>query len=315
MYKYSIDDDTTKKVIELANGKSENQNPVAKKLIEEINDFNSNFTSSNLEISRPEYKRMNDIVIDNDQITKQAENELYDYKKASTDEINNNAKATTEKLENNKNSLNENYEKQKKEMDSYYKALKQDISDDALKRGLSRSSIVINLLDAFDKDQIENYNKINNELTANMNDIDAQIANAKLEQEKALSSFDITYAVKLQEKVNKLTKDLLDKQNEVIKYNNEIIEKEKKFEEEYAKMQEDINKNNWNKEKDLLNYAGKYGTNMIEKYKSNQIYNIAKDYLSSIDKNIALSTLQNNTELINLIGQDNYNKLLAELNK
>ena len=313
MYEYRVDDETTKKVLNIASNKTA-QNPVAKKLIDEIENYKSNFEQSKLELEAPNYTRMEDVVIDEDKIKNQAENELYDYKKTTTDEIVNNAKSNIDNLEHSKSALKDNYDSQKQEMDSYYKSVKQEASDDALRRGLSRSSIVINQMDAFNKDQIENYNKLNKELTDNINSIDMEISNIKTQQEEALNSFDITYAVKLQEKINNLTQDLLKKQNEVIKYNNEITEKELEFEENYKKLEEELKQSNWDKEVDLMEYAGKYGTNMLEKYKSTQIYNIAKEYLSSLDKDTALTALNGSEELKNLIGEENVAKLLEQLN-
>ncbi|MBQ4557791.1 MAG: hypothetical protein IJA61_00235 [Clostridia bacterium] len=316
MYKYRIDDETTKKVVELANKpKKIEDNKVETDLINKINDYNANFEQAKLEIEAPVYERMEDVKIDNDKIKEQAENELYEYKKTSTDKINNDTVENINNLENSKIKLKDNFETEKANMDSYYTRVKQVVSDDALKRGLSRSSIVINQLDAFNKDQIENYNKLNKELTSSINSIDMEINNAKTAQENALNEFDITYAVKLQEKINSLTQDLLDKQEKVIKYNNEITEKEKEYEQDYKKLEEELRQSNWDKELDLMAYAGKYGTNMLEKYKTTQVYNIAKDYLKTLDSAVAISTLQNSQELKKLLGEENITKLLTELNK
>jgi len=316
MYKYRIDDETTKKVVELANKpKKIEDNKVETDLINKIKDYNANFEQAKLEIEAPVYERMEDVKIDNDKIKEQAENELYEYKKTSTDKINNDTVENINNLENSKIKLKDNFETEKANMDNYYTRVKQEVSDDALKRGLSRSSIVINQLDAFNKDQIENYNKLNKELTSSINSIDMEINNAKTAQEKALNEFDITYAVKLQEKINSLTQDLLDKQEKVIKYNNEITEKEKEYEQDYKKLEEELRQSNWDKELDLMAYAGKYGTNMLEKYKTTQVYNIAKDYLKTLDSAVAISTLQNSQELKKLLGEENITKLLTELNK
>jgi len=309
MYTYKIDDDTTKRVNALASTKKDEDK--LDKLIQDLESYNNMFgnISYDLTESIPDFKKMDEIDIDEDKIKSRAENELSEYKTESVNKIVNNTNAELNKLNTDKKNITDTYKDAIDETKSFYEDKKESVGQDALKRGLSRSSIVVNVLDAFDKAEVSRYSKLNDELVANINEIDNSISNLKLEQEDALNSFDIEYAVKLQDKINLLTDDLLKKQNEILKYNNEIEEKEAEYNRKYAELEKELKSANWDKEHDLMQFAGKYGVNMIAKYKENQMYEMAEKYLSSIDKTYALNELKNNENLRQLLGEDNIAKL------
>ena len=311
MYKYRIDDETTKKVVGLANKSS--QNDKINKLVDELNSYNKLYDYSDAVEYKPvTFEKMPNVEIDESKIKTQAENELKDYKETTIDNIKDNTIKSIEKLESDKESNKANYETAKSNVKSYYAEVKENASNDALKRGLSRSSIVINVLDAFNNEELAKYNDLNDNLTNTINEIDTEISNLNFQQEKALKDFDITYAVKLQDRINSLTESLLEKQNEVLKYNNQIAEKESEYNRKYAELESELNKSNWNKEKDLMDFAGKYGVNMIAKYKETQVYNKAIEYLDSIDKETALYELRTNETLRSLLGESNISKLISK---
>ena len=107
-----------------------------------------------------------------------------------------------------------------------YSKLKQDASSDALKRGLARSSIVINVLDAFDKGYIEEINKINNEIQSKITSLEGQKSLLDEQRQSALNAFDINYALKLSSKIDDINKELYEQEQKVIEYNNQIAQKE-----------------------------------------------------------------------------------------
>ncbi len=314
VYKYRIDDETSNKVMSLASSNSK-KNKIDD-LIKDLTDYDKVFDQeSNIDMEEVKYERMQDVKIDDEAVAKEAENELYDYRKQSIDDINESTEAKIKQLENDKEVVKANYNESMDNTKSYYKEAKEDASQDSLRRGLSRSSIVINMLDAFDKAELARYNELNDNLTASINDIDTSISSLKTQQSEALRDFDIEYAVKLQDKINEKTKELEEKQQEVLKYNNQIAEKENEYNEKYAEMLKELKESNWDKEKDLMDYAGKYGVNMITKYKETQKYNIATEYLDAMTKEDALYQLNNNAELIELLGESNVAKLLEKYAK
>lgn len=311
MYKYRIDDETTKKVVSLANKSSDNDK--INKLVDELSNYNKMYDySDSVEYTPVTFEKMPDVEINEEKIKTQAKNELEDYRLSTIADIKDSTSKNIEELQSEKETSKQNYELAKNSAKEYYKEVRENASNDALKRGLSRSSIVINVLDAFNNEELEKYNELNNSLTNTINTIDSEITDLNIQQEKALKDFDITYAVKLQDKINDLTEDLLQRQNEVLKYNNQIAEKEEEYNRKYAELEAELKEANWDKEKDLMDYAGKYGVNMISKYKETQVYNKAQEYLDSVDRDTALYELRTNETLRSLLGENNISKLIAK---
>ena len=307
MAKY-IDEESSGKVIELVNSSS------GVDLINKIKDFTSKFegVSNNVPESNVSFERLADIKIDDEQIKNQAEEELLSYKKENYDKILNQTIEKEAELKENKESLQENYNSAVENIAKSYDAVREKASDDALNRGLQRSSIVINKLDAFNQDEINTYNTLNKELTASLNAIDFELNSLEAQQELALDEFDITYAVKLNEKIASLKQELLDKQTEITKYNNQIAEKEANFDLKYQELVNTMNKENWNQNMDMLDMSAEYGSNVLEKYKQNQIYNIVDNYLAGLSKAEAKALLESNDTVKSYLTSQNLNSLLSK---
>lgn len=307
MAKY-IDEESSGKVLELVNSSS------GIDLINKIKDFTSKFEGSNNNVpeSNVSFERLADIKIDDEQIKNQAEEELLSYKKENYDKILNQTIEKEAELKENKESLQENYNSAVENIAKSYDEVREKASDDALNRGLQRSSIVINKLDAFNQDEIDTYNTLNKELTASLNAIDFELNSLEAQQELALDEFDITYAVKLNEKIASLKQELLDKQTEITKYNNQIAEKEANFDLKYQELVNTMNKENWNQNMDMLDMSAEYGSNVLEKYKQNQIYNIVDNYLAGLSKAEAKTLLESNDTVKSYLTSQNLNSLLSK---
>lgn len=299
MYQYTFDEDTTKEI--------EEKNKKSKTIMQQFEDVDNKYntlTSSdgNLNLERLEYSKPSD-----DEIKNKAESSLFDYKNSKISSINDNFETKTENIDQSIEKIKKSEEKDKEEIYQTYQGLKQDAKDDAVKRGLARSSIIVNTLSNYDNGMV-------NTLLEKSNEVSAKIANYEnernlLEEQKknALSSFDIEYAVKLQEKIDEINSDILAREEEITKYNNEISELEAKW----KKEQED---DNFDKTTELAKLMGEYGTAVFDVLKQNEKYAIAREYLNSMTKDEALIEFKNNSAYYTNLGKYNYNKLLDELN-
>jgi len=198
-----IDDESTGKVLEIASSNNGDE------LINKIKNFTSKFEGStnNVPENNVSFEKLDNIKIDDEQIRNKAEEELFDYKKENYDKILNQTAEREDELLENKASLKENYNAAVENIANSYDKVRESASNDALKRGLQRSSIVINKLDAFNQDEINTYNALNKELTDSLNEIDFELNSLEAQQELALDEFDITYAVKLNNKISSLSKN------------------------------------------------------------------------------------------------------------
>lgn len=314
LYVYRIDDEITKQAGEIIKTK-ESSKSEEEKLKEKLEEINNKFNIDNSKVddltSELELKKLDEITLDQDKIKQTAEDELYEYKQSNLESINNEKIEKEKELNNNKEALKESVEKSKTELDSYYDNARENASNDALKRGLQRSSIIINVLDAFNKDEIETYKKLDSELNDNINAINFELNALTSKQQQALDEFDITYAAKLNSKINELTNQLKEKQEEIIKYNNEIAKTEEDYNIKYENLKNELNDSNFDKEIDLIELSAKYGINTVNKYKESLVYDAVKEYLSTLDKSTALNYLRTNELIKDQLGSY-YDLLLSE---
>ena len=294
MYQYTFSNKDTEELTEKTKNYSD--------LLQGFEDVDKKFSSQDegpLNLEKMEFEKLSD-----EEIAKKAENSLSEYKNSELENINSSYETKNKDIDEQISTTKTDGEEQKNETTQLYSSLKQQASNDAVKRGLSRSSIVINILDAFDQNMIKEYNKINDEITSKIDSLNNQKNLLNEQRENALNAFDITYAVKLSEKIDEINQNLLEEEQKVLEYNNEIAQKEAEYEAE--------------RKKNALEYAEyveKYGYTGIEKMKQEEKYQLAKDYLMSMSKEEALNELNSNKLFNSELGSINFNKLKVLLSE
>ncbi len=132
----------------------------------------------------------------------------------------------------------ENAQKQAKEdkvaVESAYKNAKDNVEDQALKRGMARSSVVVNQVGELEKGKQAHLLDIKEELDQKVNDINDKIVNLELELSKSLKDLDMEKAIEINEKIIELRKDEQAKKEEIIKYNNSIEAQETQYNNSYV---------------------------------------------------------------------------------
>ncbi len=300
---YRIGNDETNKIRDMYNSDLNKNN--LDDLIGKIKVIDDTYRLSDYpEYIDPGFERMPSVSVDADTIRENAIESLGEYKNKSIDSINSDYDSRSQKLLDAKDDLAFDLESQKSNVSSYYDSARTRSSNDALDRGLARSSIIINVLDAFDNNEIADLRALDDEYTKSLNTIDFQLNSLKLQREKALSDFDISYAVKLGDKISSLTADMEKKRSEVIKYNNEIAEKEKKYLDNYNKLVLDIKKSNISNSNKMVELVGKYGDKAINRYRKNQIFDLLDEYFANMSKDTALDVLNTNDTLKDALGSD-----------
>lgn len=156
---------------------------------------------------------------------------------------------------------------------------KQNAQNQAIRRGLARSSIIMNQLEGYDKLQIEESAKIQQNLDNQISQINFEIESLNSRLEDSLKAFDLSYAVKLQNKINNLKEEQTKKIEKALEYNNKIALQEAQYN---------------SKQKEL---SAKYGTNNSSTIETNSAskakYEVAKSYFAALPKEDALNELLN----------------------
>ena len=292
MYTYKISNDDTEKITDKTKKYSE--------LLDDFKQVDQKYkpTTNDLILERKEFIKPSD-----EQIARQATESLQEYKDKSLENIESSYKENSQKLDTQLDEAQKASETKKQEAGEMYSKLKQDASNDALKRGLARSSIVINVLDAFDQNYIKEMNKINDEIQSKITSLQGQKSLLDEQRQSALNAFDINYALKLSSKIDNINKELLEQEQKVIEYNNQIAQKEADYQ---AKQKQSYT--------DYASFVQKYGTEALENIKREEKYELAKSYLMNMPKQEALKELDQNRTFNAELGANYYNKLKVLVN-
>jgi len=302
LYNYKFNDDFSNKLVSSYN-LNKNKDDL-KKIENKINDINNSFVFSNIpEYVKPELQMLEQKFKSPDEIKKDAVDSLSEYKNSNLNKINDTYKTKSDELEVKKQGLNKSLKLSKNEVSKYFDDVREKANVDALKRGLSRSSIVINQMNAFDNDELSALMDLDKDFSNNLNSINFELNSLNLQKQKALSDFDIAYAVKLNDKITSLNEELSKKNAEITKYNNQIIEKEQNYNNRYQELVKDIKNENFDKNAKMLDLVSKYGEKMVSNYKVNQIYNLLDGYFADMSQQEIIDSL-NNSGLISALGND-----------
>ena len=246
-----------------------------------------------------------------EEISELAKDSLKDYYTTNVNNINSKNNTEIKNLEDSVKTKTDNANALKENVNKNTEEVKQQASNDALKRGLARSSIVINKLNAFDNAKLAEYNKIDKELTDSINSINSEIANLNAERENALSEFDITYASKLNEKINTLTQELADKQAEITKYNNQIAKIEAEYEKDVHSYNNNLTQQDFENSIQLNEFIAKYGADALNAVKNNEKYDYAYAYFKTMPVAQAYAEIKaNQATLKHQLGTALYNNLV-----
>lgn len=298
MYQYIFDEKETKKITDSTNK--------AKNILEQFAEVDSKYTFGEkmdigLDLKRNEYTAPT-----KEQVEQKAKNSLESYKNQNINSINENFQKKSEQIDEDIKNLKSTASATKDEIKGTYAQVKENASNDAIKRGLARSSIVVNTLSDFDNKMINDLEVLASKTNQELASLDTQKNTLELQKANALNDFNIEYAVKLQSEIDSINSDIAKAQDAALKYNNEIAELE-------AKWAKEQNQENYDRQADLLELVNKYGSYALDYAKQNEKYVIAKKHFADMDKQVAISELKNNSAYLTNLGTVNYNKLLEEL--
>lgn len=253
------------------------------KLQEQINDLEKKYDITQKDADN-DFSLMHKEFINRteDEIRQQAENKLNYPKQVEKENIEKNFENSLQSLIAKKESERKNAEKEKKEVEGYYAEAMERAGNDALKRGIQRSSIVINNLNAFENSKIEKLMEIDAELNSEIDVISDAIDKLTKEKDKALADLDIEYAFKLNQEIEDLKDKIAEKNDEILEYNNKIAQVEEDYKNKYAKQQSQNDVSNEKEQKEL------------EQKKSEEIQKTIEDFLNSLTKKEALEALSEN---------------------
>ena len=249
--------------------------------------FDSTKDDISLNLERQKYSRPSD-----EDIRKQAEDSLKSYEDKEQKGIENEYADGNRKLDEESQKLGGDFEAQSKKIEQTYENAKESNKNTFIRRGLSRSSIMQENLKNLDESKNAAQDTLAKELKQNLEKITIERDLLETQKQSALESFNIAYAVKLSEKINKLTESAKQAEDAVAKYNNQLEEKEKKF--ALSQQEHNIKQDN-QKLKDnkfVLDYINEYGRVGLDWLIAKEKLTAAKDSIKGLSKEQALAQIE-----------------------
>mgnify|MGYP004574769121 FL=1 len=249
--------------------------------------FDSTKDDISLNLERQKYSRPSD-----EDIRKQAEDSLKSYEDKEQKGIENEYAAGNRKLDEESQKLGGDFESQSKKIEQTYENAKESNKNTFIRRGLSRSSIMQENLKNLNESKKAAQDTLAKELKQNLEKITIERDLLETQKQSALESFNIAYAVKLSEKINKLTESAKQAEDAVAKYNNQLEEKEKKF--ALSQQEHNIKQDN-QKVKDnkfVLDYINEYGRVGLDWLIAKEKLTAAKDSIKGLSKEQALAQIE-----------------------
>lgn len=306
MYQYKFSDEDTQKITD--------KTIDIQKLYDNLDKIDKKYnlrdeveaTTDTLGLQKKEFTKPTD-----EQIETQAKNSLSEYKQTSLNKIQNDYDSNAKAIEQDLKDLSNTKKNQQDTLQVAYNNAKTDAENDAIKRGLARSSIIVNTLAQYDNSMLAEFANIEKTYSENVTKLNNQKSQLEVQKQNALDSFDIAYAVKLSDKIDQINNELSEKANEVLEYNNKIAQLEKEY---LQQQQEDANTQN-NKIADdnlkLLEFYNKYGKDYTKLLKEDEKLKVVEDFIENLTWQEAYDLLENDKKILSQFSDKNL-KTLSE---
>ena len=169
-------------------------------------------------------------------------------------------------------------ESEKENVTENYEASKKASENQALKRGLGRSTVIMNLLQNYDESKNKQLKDIESSLNENIADIDKELTTLEAEKQRTMNNMELEKSVAIAEKISKLKAERDEKVAEVTKFNNDVNEKIIKYGDETSVLSDEEQKTiDLEKAKKVLEYYSGYTAK--EAFEDFSADKTLKDYL------------------------------------
>ncbi len=249
-----------------------------------------------------------------EEIKESATASLEEYRQSGLAGIENEIKALIDKYGKNKEASGEAYEKTIKSLSDAYESASEMAKNDALKRGLARSSIAVNAVSAIEGERAKSVSEATKEYAEKIEQIDAEISALEAKKQKAMDDFNLTYTAKLTEKIDKLKSEREDKRVETLKYNNTLKEKERDDEIARKKAESDLYTETLEHKKAenaLLDDPSEY----TKEREYAKIFDILREKLSTLDAMTAQKEVKENPIYRKYLSSEYYYRLYDEFGR
>ena len=243
----------------------------------------------------PEGDRMERVEIDEESLRAQAGASLKGYEAEKLRGIEEKAAKEREKLESEAKAREKEKEKSLEEIDKAYSQAKKNVENDALKRGIARSSIALASAAALENGRADTRTQAEREYSAALVELDRLLGEIESGRISSVADLKADMESRIADKTEQLKAAAEKSDREALKYNNSLSESEAKREADRLKAEEELYAKalaNAKAARELEKASGSVGseTETANMYASN--YNKMDEFLASLNRSDAAKILK-----------------------
>ena len=240
-----------------------------------------------------------------------------DYQKAvDKDKAQSKYETSSATLEKSKQAADENLKKSYQNLEKVYDELRAKAENDAIKRGIARSSIIMSKLGDLDYAKMLSAGEVEKAYNDTVGDIDLRLRALENDRDVAMGELDLKYADELAKRIADLKQERDELTLKYEKYNNTVREKNAKYESEretqISKFLQEKEKEQKAQESAQAEHEKKYGYSGDKLTEYQHRYDLAYEFYTSLSPDIAVDALKSAPNMKYYLGLY-YDKLLNAL--
>ena len=237
--------------------------------------------------------------LSDDEIKKKAESEYADLTNLRREELKRQSEDKKKAYADRKDDLAEDVKAEETRVKAAYAAAKENAANEAIKRGIARSSIVSEQLKELDEAEIGDVGELYKAARASVAAVDEKIAGLSDELNDALEKLDVETAVKINKRIRELEDERREREEETLEYNNGLKE-------ERAKLLTSLGKSGVKvKEENSQEYIDARSDKLRELY----------NYYKGVGDDVVAELEEDRARIENYVGADGYAYLKRALSK
>lgn len=281
------------------------------KLIDDIARIETpGFKATKVELPKADLQKIEYTPPTDEELSRVAQAELEESRSKNIAALKQNAQDSERALHQTRADTETARDKQTAELSQDYAAAVRALDSDAIRRGLSRSSIAVSERAELEKQYLSSNAEIAAVYGKKLSDIDAEISSLQPKLRAALNDFNLSYAAKLSSRLTELKAERDKKTQDIIKYNNDVEERRAKSEIDRAKAQSTLFSQALSQERTQSYLKGLPSDKQYEIY--NAVYDKMDAFLGSLTTRQAFLEIHNHTLYREHLPNDLYNKLLSK---
>ena len=224
--------------------------------------------------------------------------------------------ASSSALEKSKQEADENLKRSYQNLEKVYDELRSKAENDAIKRGIARSSIIMSKLGDLDYAKMLSAGEVEKAYNDTIGDIDQKLKTLANDRDVAMGELDLKYADELAKRIDALKQERDELVLKYEKYNNSVREKNAKYdserEDQISKFLQEKEKEQQEQEKAQAEYEKEHGYSGEKLKEYQNRYNLAYEFYTSLSPDIAVDALKSAPNMKYYLGIY-YDKLLKAL--